>query len=334
VIASFSAPGAFAISGDTLTQTVADAAVNLSLASSNASSNYGDSVTFTATVSSTQLGTGVPTGLVQFRIDDVPVGDAVAVDDNGVATSAAFASLAPGAHNVTAVYSGDDDFLNDSTSLTQSVGLVGTSTALSASPNPATFGTLVTFTATVTPSTNALGVPSGTVTFTDGSTTLGTTTLTVSGSAAKATFSSSSLIGGSHSIKATYNGTPNFAGSASPTVTETIAKATTSLVATPAIVKLLPLSVSLATLQHLAQALPLGMLQAQLTAGGQGVAGQPVVFTIGTAVACTATTDSNGIAQCNAASKLVQLLLAGSYKVSFAGSGNYVASSATGTLID
>jgi len=63
------------------------------------------------------------------------------------------------------------------------------------------------------------------------------------------------------------------------------------------------------------------------------VAGQPVVFKIGTAVACTSTTNSDGIAQCNASGKLVQLILAGHYSVSYAGNDNYLGSSANGALI-
>jgi len=333
VIAAFSSTGAFAISGDTLTQTVTDAAVNMSVTSSNGNSAYGEGVSFTATVSSTQLGTGVPTGLVQFRIDGAPVGDPVALDDSGVATGDVNATLTPGNHAITAVYSGDEDFLDAVATTTQAVRKVATTTSVTSSLNPATFGQLVTFTATVTPSTNALGLPNGTVTFTDGSTVLGTTGLTVSGGVAKATLSTSSLTGGAHSIRGTYFGTANFAGSISPVLTQTIGKATTTLTATPAVVSVLPASVNVAALQHLNTALPLGVLQAQLTSGGHGVAGEPIVFKIGTTVACTSTTNADGIAQCNAQSKIVALILAGKYVVTFAGDNNYVGSTANGTLI-
>src|SRR5205823_7209887 len=57
-----------------------------------------------------------------------------------------------------------------SVALTQTVNLVGTSTAVTSSLNPSTVGQSVTFTATIS---RPSGTPSGTVTFKDGGTTLG-----------------------------------------------------------------------------------------------------------------------------------------------------------------
>src|SRR5581483_1063276 len=74
VIAAFLPGDGFAASGDTLTQTIADAGVHVGLSSSSAASTYGQSVTFHATVSSAQIGTGAPTGLVQFYVDGQPLG--------------------------------------------------------------------------------------------------------------------------------------------------------------------------------------------------------------------------------------------------------------------
>jgi hypothetical protein len=88
-----------------------------------------------------------------------------------------------------------------------------TATALSSNLNPAVFGSVITFTATVSPAT-----ATGTITFMDGASTLGTASL-ASGSA---TFSTASLAPGSHSITAVYGGDVNNAGSTSPILSQTV----------------------------------------------------------------------------------------------------------------
>jgi hypothetical protein len=88
-----------------------------------------------------------------------------------------------------------------------------TTTTLSSNLNPAVFGSVITFTATVSPAT-----ATGTITFMDGASTLGTASL-ASGSA---TFSTASLAAGSHSITAVYGGDVNNAGSTSPILSQTV----------------------------------------------------------------------------------------------------------------
>jgi hypothetical protein len=89
---------------------------------------------------------------------------------------------------------------------------VNSTTTVTSSVNPSVSGQLVTFTATVSPST-----ATGTVTFFDGTAVLGSGTL----SSSKATCSTSSLAIGSHSITATYNGDTTYGGS-SATRTQTV----------------------------------------------------------------------------------------------------------------
>ena len=107
--------------------------------------------------------------------------------------------------------------LNALAAVTAAVGggstKTNTTTALSSSLNPSTPGQLVTFTATVSPST-----ATGTVTFNDGATTLGTGTL----SSGRATFSTSTLAAGSHSISASYGGSTSYNASTSAILTETL----------------------------------------------------------------------------------------------------------------
>lgn len=102
------------------------------------------------------------------------------------------------------------------------VSPVGTATALTVSPNPASVGQSVTFTATVTPASGT-AVPTGSVAFMNGTTQLGTGTLDTSG---KASYSASNLAAGTYSVTAVYAGDTNFSGSTSSAVSLTVNSAT------------------------------------------------------------------------------------------------------------
>jgi hypothetical protein len=114
----------------------------------------------------------------------------------------------------------------DSAQVSASITSAPTTTSLTSSANPSVYGKSVTFTATIHPPTS--GTPTGTVTFKDGAATLATVTLTGN----SASFSTTTLAAQTHSIVATYNGDANFSASNSPILTETITKATTSIVLT------------------------------------------------------------------------------------------------------
>ena len=86
------------------------------------------------------------------------------------------------------------------------VTAVQSSTVLSSSLNPSTFGNSVTLTAQVTGSTSPTPVPTGTITFVDGAVTLGMAPLNAS---ASASFTTAALTGGSHSVTAAYSGDGN-----------------------------------------------------------------------------------------------------------------------------
>lgn len=317
VIAAFVPAAGFAASGATLVQTVADAAVDLALTSSDDASGYGQEVRFTATVASRQIGTGTPTGLVQFRVDDRPLGAALPLDEDGSATSPAIGSLTPGPHSVTAVYGGDVDFVGAVTTITQTVDVIATTTALEAGASSLTYGSPVTLTATVTPATTALGVPPGSVDFTDGDTVLGTAAVSPSGTASVVL---PALGAGTHAIVARYGGSAFFGASDSPPASVTVAKQTTSIKADGAVVNLL-------------LGLPLGLLRVRLSTPAGALPGQPVVFAVGGRTVCTVTTDATGTAVCNAQSLLLQLVLSNGYTATYAGTANYVGSSAKAGVI-
>ena len=191
----------YAASTGTLYQTVNRASTTTAISSSLNPSASGQSVTFTATISPS-----IATGTVQFVVDGSTFGSPVDIT-NGSAASSSISSLSVGTHVINATYSGDTNYTGSTGTLSQTVK-TGTTTAISSSLNPSTYGNAITFTATVTPSNGA--IPDGeTVTFKEGSTTLGTGTT----SSGIATYSTSSLWAGNNSISATYAGDSNYSSS-------------------------------------------------------------------------------------------------------------------------
>jgi streptogramin lyase len=199
-----------------LTQVV-QGATTTGVASNDNPATYGDAVTFTATVLPSTA-----TGNVTFLDGTTSLGTAT-LGAGGTATLTT-SSLTPGSHSITATYGGDTlDAGSTSSSISQQVNQLTTTTGLVSDNNPSVNGQAVDFTASVLPAT-----ATGTVTFSDGGTTLGTQPLT-SGSA---TLTTSSLSAGTHSIIATYNGDVDDAASVSPAVSQVVnpGNTTTALV--------------------------------------------------------------------------------------------------------
>ena len=109
------------------------------------------------------------------------------------------------------------DYSTATASVTLTVAPAIPTITLTSSSNPSTYGSPLTFTATVTPAT-----ATGTVTFTDGSTSLGMATL----SGGVATYGTSALTAGSHSITASYGGDANHNSSTSSVLTQAVTAAT------------------------------------------------------------------------------------------------------------
>ena len=173
-------------------------------------SNFGQSVTFTATVTSSY---GTPTGTITFRRGTTALGT---IDLTGNTASFSTSALSAGTNSINTVYSGDTNFAASTLpNLSQKVNKIASTTTLASSMNPSTLGQSVTFTATVTA---ASGTPTGTVTFKKGSTTLGTATL----SGGMATFATSTLPSGSNSIKASYGESTDYLTSSSAVLTQMV----------------------------------------------------------------------------------------------------------------
>ncbi len=215
----------FANSRGTLTQDVnpPTAAVSTTTVSGTPNpSTQGQSVTITATVTSVS---GTPSGVVTFTSGGFNLGSA-SLDVNGIATLMV-SSLLQGPSSITATYGGSSQFLSSSGSYTQQVNAStapATTTIVSGTPNPSTFGQSVTFTATVT---SAAGTPTGSVAFLDGANPLGTFTLDANG---KATLSIATLTFGPHTITANFLANASFAASSNNTnqVVNAAAPATTT----------------------------------------------------------------------------------------------------------
>ena len=218
IIAEYGGDADFANSTSSATdQVVKGASTTTTLAASPNPSVFSQSVTFTATVQVSGIGT--PTGVVTFAEGAATLGTGVLT--GGIATFST-SSLSAGTHAITAEYGGDMSYAGSTSPATdQVVNQAGTTTALDASPNPSVFGQSVTFTATVGVQAPSIGTPTGVITFAEGATTLGTGTL----AGGIATFSTGSLSVGTHTITAVYGGNINFAGSTSNGLILTINKA-------------------------------------------------------------------------------------------------------------
>jgi hypothetical protein len=205
-----------------LVQTVNRDDTTTTVASSANPSVFGQPVTFTATVTANPPGSGTPSGTATFFDGGAMFATRVLVAGQATATNA---SLSVGTHLITVAYGGDGNF-NSSTSapFTQTVLRAATSTTVTSSVNPSTFGQAVTFTATVSVVPPGAGSPTGTVTFKDGAFVLGSAPLSATFHAA---FTTAALQVGSHSITATYGGDGNFLPSTSAPLIQSVRCTTT-----------------------------------------------------------------------------------------------------------
>ncbi len=199
---------------------------------------FGQAVTFTATV--TDLGAGAahtPSGVVSFFENSVLMGYGTLSGSGRVSTATFSTSTLPqGTDNIVAVFNGSNVFAASATAkLVQTVNAVPTRTSnitLAESSVNTTYGTPVTFTATVTDTGSGLAqTPTGKVTFfgttsTGAVITMGTGTLTGANGIATAMISFGALPVGVETITATYSGDGAFASESNitnnPAVTHTV----------------------------------------------------------------------------------------------------------------
>ena len=221
----------------TQVETISQAGTGTSVATSGTPSIYGASVTFTATVTASSPGSGIPAGNVAFKdgtdcSTGVQIGSDQALDGTGKA-SVSTTGLQGGSHTIWACYAGNTNYGSSSGSVAQTVDKAATTTVASASPSPSVYGQSVTFKAKVT--WGGGDATSGNVKFFLGTACSGTQ---IGSDAAlngvgEATVSTSTLAASTtaYDIKACYQGTTNLDISNGAT-THTVNEAETSLVLT------------------------------------------------------------------------------------------------------
>jgi hypothetical protein len=172
-------------------------------------------VTLTATVTGPAW---AATGTVTFLDGTTPLGSDT-LDGSGMA-SITVSTLAVGTHAITAQYGGDAHFApSTSPVVEQVVDRVATTTFLTTSASPTTFGQTIVLTATVDwTQVNNLPAPAGIVDFFDGSTLLGAGVL----SGDQTVLNVSNLSAGSHDLTARYRGDANYDVSTSPVVVQQV----------------------------------------------------------------------------------------------------------------
>jgi hypothetical protein len=190
--------------------------------SSGSASTYGQQVQFTATISGPS-GDPAPTGTVIFSDGGTTLFGMPLMGNQAVFETS---TLGAGAHQISATYNGDANYVpRVSNGIAQTVLQAQSTTNLISNPNPAGSGQPVQLMATIQSAYG--GTVTGTVNFTDlnSSTSLGTATV----SNGSAQISVLNLAQGTHQITATYGGDSNSTGSQSATATQTVNIATTMI---------------------------------------------------------------------------------------------------------
>ena len=261
-------------------------------------------LTLTATASA-----GTPTGNVVFYDNGNALSGNVALNGSGV-TAFSTTQLTPGAHSLTAQYSGDTNNASGTSNVVnEGILQATTTTTLSTTNAAATVGESITLTGTVVSAGGPQ--PTGVINFTDNGSPLGSASLNVSGIA---TLAINSLTPGTHSIVANYGGDTDNANSSSSLLTETVAQIPTTTTLTS---DANPLSAG-ATLHPSAAV----AVAAGATADGPLI-GQ-VTFTDGATALGTVSLDGSGHATLTVTSLAVgSHMLAASYS----GATNYATSS-------
>ena len=266
--------------------------------STNNTSTVNQQVTFKAAIKYTIAGATSPTGTVTYYDGATPLPNCTftstgsSVFKGGNVPSCMATLYTTGIHPITALYSGDSNFITStSTILSQNVTADVTTTVFTASPTSTPINIPVTFTVQVTPAGagSSSQTPTGTVAFTyngngvTGGQLPGCTTAAVkSGVNGTATASCTVNLPNSavYTIIATYSGDINFKGS-------TVSSANFTVGATP-------------TTLSLSSTLPTSVVSQIVTFTAQVVSGNPGAVAPSGTVSFTSTDPSSIASQCSA----------------------------------
>jgi Bacterial Ig-like domain (group 3)/FG-GAP-like repeat/Abnormal spindle-like microcephaly-assoc'd, ASPM-SPD-2-Hydin/FG-GAP repeat len=221
--ASYPGDGTFGASKSaSLNQVVKQVAPSITLISTPNPSNVNQIVAFLANM--TGVNGVAPTGSVNLQ-DGATVLGTVQIVNGAAAYSTSFSSI--GTDSITAVYSGDSNYLGTtSKALKQVVSKYTSDTTAASNLNPSSYGQAVNLTSQVTSA--ASNAPTGTVTFKNGTSSLGTVPL-VNGAAL---LTKSNLPAGTLSITAIYSGDSLNNKSTSPVLDQVVTQATTTTTVT------------------------------------------------------------------------------------------------------
>ncbi|MFF9650553.1 Ig-like domain repeat protein [Streptomyces sp. NPDC014622] len=166
-------------------QTVNKASTITILVAAPNPSNVGQTVVLTATVTPIPPGAGTPTGTVSFFDGATLLGTSI-LNPSGVATFST-ATLSLGTHTLSAVYSGDGNFIGSTGTYTTQV--IGTAVPTSLTATPAIVSLFPphpyagVLTATLTNTATGQPIPGQSITFSTGNFQLGTSTTNAQGTA-------------------------------------------------------------------------------------------------------------------------------------------------------
>jgi len=190
---------------------------------------YGQTPNLAATLNPPP-GSASPTGTLTFYDGSTPIGT---VPLSGYQAVLQYSGLSAGTHEVTAVYSGDTNFVSvTSNAVTETVGTSQTTTTLNSNVSNAPYGLPITLTAVVQPQAGG-GTATGSISFIDTTTSTDVGDVALVNNSAQLTLSN--LPAGTHVLVANYPGDANLNPSSSPTVTATVTQApsTTTLSSVP-----------------------------------------------------------------------------------------------------
>lgn len=299
----------FAVAGASLTQSITAASTQVTLSAATNPATFAAPLVLTASISSNG---GVATGFVTFNDGQTGIGTAP-LNAQGVA-HLTLATLAPGAHTLTASYVGDGKASASASGPLNLVVKQMTTVALSSLSNPALTLSAIQFTVAI--GNAGAAVATGTVSFIDGAIALGTASLDGSG---HASLSVPKLSAGSHSITASYVGDDkNFGNYTLSALTETVQLRPTSTALTSSATNANdPQQVTLIALVHGDGSIP---------------PGGTVTFLLGSALVGTSTVDGTGVATLTIKLETKQENVTASYggDVSYNGSASTALSVAAG----
>jgi hypothetical protein len=231
VTATYGGDTNFQTSSNTVIQAV-HGTTTTAITTSVSPSVVGQSVTLTASVLVTAPGTGSPTGTVVFKNGVAAITGCSAQPISSGSATCVTTSLPLGPHSLTAVYSGDTNFLTSTSGpVAETVGQAATNIVVTSDTDPAVAGQTVTFSASILvtpPGSGSPTVPTGVVAFKNGGVTISGCSAQVL-SSATASCTTSALTVGTQSITASYNGDANFLAASSSAFTELVTQAVSSV---------------------------------------------------------------------------------------------------------